>query len=755
MSNMDIDEPLGDFAGDGNALLPFEDEELVDVDDEHTQNGSTHTGGDGQLLTEQHDPLGGYPNPDRVREFLAGSTGAAGTAAFPLLLGNTLSPTEVSEPLDNRTPLTPSRALDDPPNGSAGGPPNVVPGGPLQAPLGGSPNGPFGSPPNGPSNGPPNGPPNDPPNGPPNGPPDGPALAPPNPPRDGDPGRPLSTSSNPPLGARGAGPAPPPPPPPGAFVATSLLVKPKAIAPGTVAPLPRELAEVWAPWSFKIYELDDSTKHSARDEAHRIVHSLGPIYATPNPFSGSTNPIRVPLDKLIFDNANKASDRKDSTAMVSFSANDLEYGRVSQDCLAAVLLACENAGYECHFATAQGNDRLTALNYEIRPPLGVEIDSKLISKLTKTVADTTLESVFTKERCTLAHKWNWQRDRSTGIMTGACAETRPFRAKRLAEKSPFVLDNGYRVSFSRPRFIQPHYFTALALYIGDDACTSDDTYRLGLEELAKEYEQKFNVKVGIGEPGLSDDGRFFLFEPSEAHFATYLCQMPQGNGFFCERVYDLNEQSSNFNRKNIHERRLALLRKYQETERFAERIEDREAIEALILSSEKRTDGKLNVLAAGTANGFRMMLERDRTRDLAILQSEERSLVRKIRDLASQNDHSPAAQEKRRRLDEDLKVVKGQILKKTNTRGVPDQSLAASNPFMAGFTLSDPAPPSRIEPAFTFRASHRPTALRLNQPGPSNFFGNPNVSSPLKRKDRSGGAEQPIRGGPRRGDPAV
>lgn len=126
------------------------------------------------------------------------------------------------------------------------------------------------------------------------------------------------------------------PPPPVKRVQTDFDIAPNDRPAGTMTNFSTKQAEMWAPWRFRIYGLDDTTMTSAKEHAESIIRDLPPISIKAPPHAVSTDDNTIPLDLLRVTPPNPTAGYKQTSAEIGFAQDALANNLVDPRALEAV-----------------------------------------------------------------------------------------------------------------------------------------------------------------------------------------------------------------------------------------------------------------------------------------------------------------------------------------------------------------------------------------------------------------------------------
>jgi len=454
-----------------------------------------------------------------------------------------------------------------------------------------------------------------------------------------------------------------------------------------------EDANKWAPWCFRIHSLDCSTKTSAVAHAQRIVDSIAPFRIPPPPFSTSKEYVPVPLHRIVVNPSNASAGHNLSSAEITSDTTGFHDGTIDPRCLEGVMKYITKQGFECEITPAAGNDRSIFLNYEITAT----------KALTATETSQALAHIFAQLDCKLHKAWGFKFNEDSRTARGNCSDTSPSNCAKLVAQSPY--EGGARATFSKlvitpVRYIQPSYFTTLALYTAKCSIAGLEPYTRFFHSLAYEYNKSTGATSFISKIRRSDTGGYILLDPSTADLAAFLCARPGLTGYFPVRVYDLNASSMNFRSANIEKANRDTMLAYEATKRHEASRTRVEALEDKLSRSELRTDTKLTRLAVGAKRDFATTIGRDESAGIEVLQAEKRRIEREMLKLAP--PRSSAQDTLRLTLPEDLRAVDEAITSKNESRAESDRAFVGSNLAPEAYRLAprteDRRPISRLVP---------------------------------------------------------
>ena len=452
-----------------------------------------------------------------------------------------------------------------------------------------------------------------------------------------------------------------------------------------------EDANKWAPWCFRIHSLDCSTKTSAVAHAQRIVDSIAPFRIPPPPFSTSKEYVPVPLHRIVVNPSNASAGHNLSSAEITSDTTGFHDGTIDPRCLEGVMKYITKQGFECEITPAAGNDRSIFLNYEITAT----------KALTATETSQALAHIFAQLDCKLHKAWGFKFNEDSRTARGNCSDTSPSNCAKLVAQSPY--EGGARATFSKlvitpVRYIQPSYFTTLALYTAKCSIAGVEPYTRFFHSLAYEYNKSTGATSFISKIRRSDTGGYILLDPSTADLATFLCARPGLTGYFPVRVYDLNASSMNFRSANIEKANRETMLAYEATKRHEALRTRVEAPEDRFSRSGHRTDTKFTQLAVGVKRGSATTIRREESAGLEVLQAEKRSIEREILKLGP--TRSSAQNALRLTLQEDLRAVDEAITSKNEIRAEPNRAFIENNLIPAAYRLApaveDRRPLSRV-----------------------------------------------------------
>lgn len=321
---------------------------------------------------------------------------------------------------------------------------------------------------------------------------------------------------------------------------------------------PPEQRALYEPFVIKILNLNASTKSSARLQAENIVRKLEPMTLPAHPHRQDSVATPIPIHRLSVWSGDH--NRNQSSAAVGFPVHAYLDGSVDDRSLSYVLRQIRRRGHTCEIASAPGNDRSTILNFVLAPDRDAtrrtsnQIPINL-NKMSRDTVTTLLSSAMHDLGCSISNTWGIRTDQTTSgtIIRGSCSDPDPKRCKAIIDQSIFKFDeSALKITFSSPRFIQPSYFTTMALYIGSILGTDElNWYRAKIETLVARYNNAGpTTKAWVFDFRFVMEGRFVAFNPSDPLLLNYLADQQICN-FFPRPVWDLNKEPSNFVDKEL------------------------------------------------------------------------------------------------------------------------------------------------------------------------------------------------------------
>lgn len=327
-----------------------------------------------------------------------------------------------------------------------------------------------------------------------------------------------------------------------------------------------EQRALYEPFVIRIHNLDASTKTSARLQAERIVEKLPPIRLPPHKFRAGDQGGHVPLHRLVI--ASVDHNRNASSASISFPAVGYLDGTIDDRSLAYVLRELSRT-HTCEYAAAPGNDRSTIMSFILahdpRPPRPTNTPNPQqtfstpdLARMTPAGAVALIANKLTALGAKPSATWGVrQATDPVGrvVYRGSCAYPDPKLCRKIIDQELFhFVQWGLKVDFTAPRYIAPTYPTTMALYIGSDLAVYElDWYARMFNSIAADYNNKrpapltgawvFNVQFVM-------DRRFVRFNPSDPLLGKFMSER-QINDFFPQRVWDLNQNSTNFVHKEL------------------------------------------------------------------------------------------------------------------------------------------------------------------------------------------------------------
>jgi hypothetical protein len=256
------------------------------------------------------------------------------------------------------------------------------------------------------------------------------------------------------------------------------------------------------------------------------------------------------MDRIRVDNADPSSTKYQTAAAISFDGKDYDSNLVDHRSLDGVMQVIVAAGYECEISWSPGKDRCTSRNFEY-----VLSDSDTTTASVELARGTVEDICGRSDRHSADTRVDVIRERT---MRGSCTVPDPSRCRSLIENSPYPLPDG-TLYITQPRWIRPTYFSTMAVYIGDDYRRKAEDYAKEINNVVVKYNREKGSKSFVTNIRISAEGRFFLFDPSEAHLAQRLGKHVMRHGFFPRPVYDVNSSGGNFVKADIVAHRDRLL----------------------------------------------------------------------------------------------------------------------------------------------------------------------------------------------------
>ncbi|RXK42654.1 hypothetical protein M231_00209 [Tremella mesenterica] len=286
------------------------------------------------------------------------------------------------------------------------------------------------------------------------------------------------------------------------------------------------LTYCFEPCSIKVYELDNSSATSAKEQLQLVLKEIPQIILPPPPLTPA-GPVKVDMTLFVAENVKPLSAAKLSCAVVRLPMERHLDRSVDERALDAMKSALEARG--------------------------------LVN-----ISETSL--------------------------TGFVGLSSPVDVERLTSLTEPIRDNlGIELKFYPvDRYLPPTYYTTIAVYVAESRIP-ESYYAQDLNKLVTMYNDTHDEKGWVSNKRMRDDG-WYLVDPSSPLLAQYLCQRPSPSGHYYDFVFHRNSSSKSFNRNVIMAARAAKDAKYRSTIKPADdaRFKQRTQLPGVFLNIPKR-----------------------------------------------------------------------------------------------------------------------------------------------------------------------
>ena len=303
----------------------------------------------------------------------------------------------------------------------------------------------------------------------------------------------------------------------------------------------------WVPLQLKLHNLPNHSATSAEEEAKAVLKKLDTIKVRDLP--------PFPTDRFIVKPGDISSRGFQRSARIFVDPIYIgRDSRVHQVTQALFKLLAVNDDKPVRWSSCRGNDRITTMHFELF--LTQESKSKSVPVITLTEAAEAAVGVFRSLGYAFCKPWAVTVDTFTNTARGFIADYNPNHVDHLISLDTLgwsrpSQNGGYHIRFRRyARLLLPSSGTTIATYIADDD-RRPDALRPEVQEFVEQWNTENSSAESVSNYRTSDDGMWYLCDPSHPDLAFWLQFRPLSTGYYFDYAFNVNADITNFDKSKI------------------------------------------------------------------------------------------------------------------------------------------------------------------------------------------------------------